>query len=169
MSHSSDFSHDDVEQILRIIDGMTDVEVRFESGDIKLHVRKFSGKVTAADSHSLSELATTPVPPKGERATVAMAPGVRADATASSVGAAPGELEIRASILGRFYRAASPSEPPYVEVGQRVTVDDAVCIIEVMKLFNTVKAGVNGTIARIAVENGAMVEFDQVLFVVKPD
>ena len=80
-----------------------------------------------------------------------------------------GLLEIRAPMLGRFFRASSPSEPAYVEVGSRVQPEDTVCMLEVMKLFNTVPAGVAGTIVEILVENGAMVEHDAVLFRVRPE
>ncbi len=72
-------------------------------------------------------------------------------------------------MLGTFYRAPAPNERPFVEVGQRVKADDTVCMIEVMKLFNSIRAGVAGTIVKISVENAQMVEFNQVLIHVKPD
>jgi acetyl-CoA carboxylase biotin carboxyl carrier protein len=67
-------------------------------------------------------------------------------------------------MLGTFYRAPKPDAPPFVEVGQFITNDDVVCIIEVMKLFNMVRAGVRGRIAKICAENTQMVEYQQVLF-----
>jgi acetyl-CoA carboxylase biotin carboxyl carrier protein len=80
-----------------------------------------------------------------------------------------GAILIQAPVLGTFYRSPKPGAPPFVEVGQRVTEDDVLCIIEVMKLFNTVKAGVRGRIAKILAENGQMVEFQQPLFLIQPD
>ena len=74
-----------------------------------------------------------------------------------------------APLLGIFYRASSPGEKPFVEVGQKVAADDTICLIEVMKLFNSVKAGVAGTVTRIVAENGKMVENGQVLIHIKPD
>ena len=71
-------------------------------------------------------------------------------------------------MLGIFYRAPAPGEKPFVEVGQRVKADDTVCLIEVMKLFNSIRAGVDGEIVKIFAENSALVEFDQVLICVKP-
>jgi acetyl-CoA carboxylase biotin carboxyl carrier protein len=71
-------------------------------------------------------------------------------------------------MLGIFYRASAPGEKPFVEVGQRVKADDTVCLIEVMKLFNSIRAGVDGEVVKICVENSALVEFDQVLICVKP-
>ena len=71
-------------------------------------------------------------------------------------------------MLGVFYRASGPGEKPFVEVGQRVRADDTVCLIEVMKLFNTNRAGVDGKVVDILVENGGLVEFDQALIFVAP-
>ena len=69
-------------------------------------------------------------------------------------------------MLGTFYRSPAPGEPPFVEIGKRVQADDTVCLIEVMKLFSSIKAGVDGVVTRILVENGAMVEFNQMLIVI---
>ncbi len=71
---------------------------------------------------------------------------------------------IKSPMLGTFYSAPKPEAPPFVEVGQWITKDDVVCIVEVMKLFNTVRAGLQGRIAEICVENAQMVEYNQVLF-----
>ena len=78
-----------------------------------------------------------------------------------------GFVAIKAPMLGTFYRTPKPGAPPFVEVGAMVAKDDPVCIIEVMKLFNTVKAGVQGKIARICAEQGQMVEYQQILFLVE--
>ena len=76
-------------------------------------------------------------------------------------------MAIKAPMLGTFYRTPKPGAPPFVEVGVMVDEDDPVCIIEVMKLFNTVKAGVQGRIAKICAEQGQLVEYQQVLFLVE--
>jgi acetyl-CoA carboxylase biotin carboxyl carrier protein len=75
---------------------------------------------------------------------------------------------IRAPILGTFYRRPSPEEPPFVDTGAFVSENDTVCLLEVMKVFNTVKAGVRGYIEKICVESGELVEFGQILFWVRP-
>ncbi len=80
-----------------------------------------------------------------------------------------GLIAIKSPILGFFYGSPQPGAPPFVEVGRHVQEEDTVCLVEVMKLFNSVKAGVEGRIARICVESGKMVEFDQTLFLVEPD
>jgi acetyl-CoA carboxylase biotin carboxyl carrier protein len=71
-------------------------------------------------------------------------------------------------MLGTFYRAPAPGEPPFVEVGTRVDADTIVCIIEVMKMMNSVPAGVAGTIAEIYAGNAEPVEYEQPLFRVEP-
>jgi acetyl-CoA carboxylase biotin carboxyl carrier protein len=75
---------------------------------------------------------------------------------------------IASPMLGTFYRAPAPGEAPFVDVGTRVEVDTIVCIIEVMKMMNSVQAGIAGTIAEIHVENADAVEYGQPLFRVEP-
>lgn len=75
--------------------------------------------------------------------------------------------EITAPLVGTFYRSPSPEQPPFKEVGDRVSPDDVVGIVEAMKVMNEIKAGVSGTIRRILVENATPVEFGQPLFLVE--
>ncbi|HTP21224.1 MAG TPA: biotin/lipoyl-containing protein, partial [Solirubrobacteraceae bacterium] len=75
---------------------------------------------------------------------------------------------ITAPMLGTFYRAEAPGKPPFVDVGARVEPDTIVCIIEVMKMMNSVPAGVSGTIAEIVPGNAELVEYGQPLFRVTP-
>lgn len=165
MSETTPFTNDDVEQILRIVDRLSEVEVRFESGDLKLHVRKFSA---AGPTAELPSPATPRSEAKQPQAS-APQPAPTSSSPGKEVPLPPGSVAIRAPMLGTFYRSPSPAEPPFVEVGQRVAADDPICLIEIMKLFNTVNAGVDATIVSIAVENGTMVANDDILFVVKVD
>ncbi len=75
--------------------------------------------------------------------------------------------EITSPMVGTFYSAASPESPAYVTVGQEVSEDTVVCIIEAMKVMNEIKAECRGTIAEIVAENGKPVQFGQPLFRVK--
>jgi len=75
---------------------------------------------------------------------------------------------IASPMLGTFYRAHSPGAAAFVDVGSRVEPDTLVCIIEVMKMMNSVHAGVSGTIVEVCVENGQLVEYDTPLFRVEP-
>lgn len=77
-------------------------------------------------------------------------------------------LEIKSPMVGTFYRAAAPEKPAFVKVGDSVTSDSNVCLIEAMKLFNEVKAEVEGRIVKVMVEDASPVEYGQVLFLVEP-
>jgi acetyl-CoA carboxylase biotin carboxyl carrier protein len=77
-------------------------------------------------------------------------------------------VEVKAPMVGTFYRAPAPGAPPFVEVGSAVAEDATVCIIEVMKLMNSIRAGCRGRVSAICVEDGALVEFGQTLMVIEP-
>lgn len=74
---------------------------------------------------------------------------------------------LKSPMIGTFYRAASPSSPPFAEVGQRVKTGDTLCIIEAMKLMNEIEADRDGTIKAILIENGQPVEYGEALFVIE--
>lgn len=77
--------------------------------------------------------------------------------------------EICSPIVGTFYRRPSPNAPAYKDVGDRVSKDDVVCIVEAMKVMNEIKAEVDGVIRKILLEDGTPVEYGQPLFLVEPD
>lgn len=77
-------------------------------------------------------------------------------------------LEITSPMVGTFYRAAAPGESSFVEVGDRITVGQVVCIIEAMKLMNEIEAEVIGEVMEIVVENGKPVEYGQTLMWINP-
>ncbi|HEX7581981.1 MAG TPA: acetyl-CoA carboxylase [Gaiellaceae bacterium] len=132
-------SDDDVREILRIIDESDLDELRVETEGLSLHVVR-GGAVPAA--------APVEVEPMLEE-------------TGDGV-------TIEAPMLGTFYRAPAPGEAPFVDVGSTVEPDTIVCIIEVMKMMNSVHAGIAGTITEICVENGEPVEYGARLFRVEP-
>ena len=87
-----------------------------------------------------------------------------APAAAAPQPAGPPLEEILSPMVGTFYTAPSPDNPSYVQVGQEVTEEDVVCIIEAMKVMNEIKAEVRGKVVEILASNGDPVEFGQVLF-----
>jgi acetyl-CoA carboxylase biotin carboxyl carrier protein len=99
-------------------------------------------------------------------APVADAPEPPSETTAEH---ASGVHRVTSPTVGVFWRAPDPSSPPFVEVGQRVAAEDPLCIVEVMKLFNHVQAGVGGVVRSVEVDNGAMVEHGQTLFLIDLD
>ena len=132
-------SDDDVREILRLIDETELGELRIETEGLSLHVVR--GRAAQAE---------------------------RAEEPAPTAATADGAVTIDAPMLGVFYRAPSPGAPPFVDVGTRIERDTIVCVIEVMKMMNSVAAGVAGTIAEIHVENAEAVEYGQPLFRVDP-
>jgi len=112
----------------------------------------------------------------GMRVMPAMAPmaapvqmaGQAAPAAPAAAAQPAGTIAIKSPMVGTFYRAANPEAPSYVEEGDAVNKDTTVCMIEAMKVFNEIKAEMEGTIAAILVENGQSVEYGQPLFLVKP-
>ena len=182
MSSRADITYDEVKRILEIVDQSDDVELQVEFDGFKLHVRKGSagnGSSSLSDQHRSVEAETprqelarkrtesAPAPETAKIEAPAAAPEPeKADADAPLP---EGAVSIDAPMLGRFYRASSPSNPPFVEIGQKIAAGDTVGVIEVMKLFNEIKSSVSGTVIEIRVENGGMVEESDVLFAVQPD
>jgi len=102
---------------------------------------------------------------------------IAAPAAAAEVGsaqaAAPKEevskyIEITSPIIGTFYRKPSPDKPVFVEVGDNVSPNTVVCMIEAMKLFNEIESEISGKIVKVLVEDGTPVEFGQPLYLVDP-
>lgn len=160
-----EMNQEDVIQIMKMLEESTFDELRLEMGDLKLVLRKGDkGEGLIKEPEYSAQ--------ESEPSRVSEAPsGVATDVEASMEGpsdvAEEGFIAIKAPMLGTFYRAPKPGAPPFVEEGQLVTEEDTVCIIEVMKLFNTVKAGVRGRIAKVCAENSQMVEYQQTLFLVE--
>jgi acetyl-CoA carboxylase biotin carboxyl carrier protein len=137
-------SDDDVREVLRLIDESGVRELRVETERFSLHVRRDGDEPAPAPAE--------PDPP------VAAALGV------------DGALRtVAAPMLGTFYRAQAPGLAPFVDVGTRVEPDTVVCLIEVMKMMNSVPAGVLGTIVEVCAENAQLVEDGAPLFRVRAD
>jgi acetyl-CoA carboxylase biotin carboxyl carrier protein len=152
---------EDVREILRIIDESQLDELRIDMPDFRLHVRRGGAPPpAAAEAAPIAERRDAPVP----AAAAAPAPEPAAGATASANGAPT----IDAPMLGTFYRASAPGEQPFVDVGSKVDADTVVCLIEVMKMMNSVKAGVAGTVVEVCAANAQLVEYGEPLFRVEP-
>jgi len=154
---------------LRLIEESGYDEVRLETEGFKLHVRKSGApaRLTVGSAAEVAPASVAPAPREASTDSVSMARPVAA-ALPSEVGDIPaGTIAIRAPMIGTFYRAPAPHLPPFVEVGANVNPDDPVCLIEVMKLFNTLKAGVAGKVVRIVAQNAAPVARDEVLMLIE--
>lgn len=78
-------------------------------------------------------------------------------------------VEVKSPLIGVFYEAASPDAPPFVRPGDRVKKGDVLCIVEAMKMMNEICAETDGTIIDVCAENGALVEYGQLLFKIAED
>lgn len=156
---------EDVENLIELFKQSDWDEMHVQVGDFELFLSN-DPQAAGPSRAAPAALAPAAVPVVAAPAAVATKP---ASTHASSEAPVPdGMLVIRAPNLGTFYRAPKPGAPPYVEIGQRIDADTEVCLIEVMKLFAPVRAGISGTLREIRAQDGAMVEFDQVLFIVEP-
>jgi acetyl-CoA carboxylase biotin carboxyl carrier protein len=127
---------DDVREILRLIDENELDELRIETGGFKLHV------VRGAARPAAEPVAQAPAPPSSNGATET----------------------ISAPMPGTFYRSEGPGMAPFVDVGAQVEPDTVVCIIEIMKMMNSVPAGVSGTIVEVCAEDAQPVGDGEPLF-----
>jgi acetyl-CoA carboxylase biotin carboxyl carrier protein len=167
-----ELTEDDVLHILKLIDESKFDYFQLEVGELKITVSKgepiplasssASARVTPSPASGVSEPSkATPAAP----APIAQNPAPKLDAQAA---AAEGLVPITAPLLGTFYVAPEPGAPPFVQVGAAITEDTTVGLIEVMKVFNSVRASVKGTITQVVAQNGQFVEYGQTLFLVKP-
>jgi acetyl-CoA carboxylase biotin carboxyl carrier protein len=149
---------DDVREILRIIDESDLDELRIETPDFRLHVRR-GGAPPAAEPQA---------PARAAEPARDGAPEPAPEPASAEVASANGAATIEAPMLGTFYRASAPGEEPFVDVGSEVEPDTVVCLIEVMKMMNSVKAGVAGRVVEVCARNAELVEYGEPLFRVDP-
>ena len=152
---------DRVAEIQRVIDVMIEagaVEIELEERGTKLRVR-------------LKEDIAMPVLPyaaaPSPAGTTPIAPGALSPSGAPAPADDPKRFIFTSPMVGTFYRAASPEAEAFVEVGDAVTQDTTMCILEAMKVMNEIKAEVEGEILEILAQTGEPVEFGQPLFVIK--
>ena len=124
-------------------------------------------KITLKKGTDFQPVITTAAPVAYQAAPAAAAPVAHSEAASAAPGGASSLKEITSPMVGTFYGSASPEAGPFVTVGQEVTEDTVVCIIEAMKVMNEIKAELRGTIAEMVAENGKPVQFGQALFRVK--
>jgi acetyl-CoA carboxylase biotin carboxyl carrier protein len=162
-------TEDEVVQILKMVEQSGFGELRLETADLKLLVRKKGYVVPAAQLDP--EPGTPGAVPAAAHEPVIQGPAVPDGSDKPKKQMVSGEeglVPIKSTMLGTVYLRPSPDAPHYVEVGSYVKKDDTICLIEVMKVFTAVKAGVNGYIAEVLVETNEMVEYGQPLFLVRP-
>lgn len=181
----ADLSREDVLQILELIDKSEFDFFQLEMGDLKLTISKTGLPAEAANGAATVQLpAVAPAPEKSAapalerpapapqlQATQASLPQKTAqpDRPAADQTSPDGLVPVKAPMVGTFYRAPEPGAPPFVEVGSHVEEDSTLGLIEVMKVFNSIRAGVRGVVVEILVQNAQFVEYGQTLFYIRPE
>lgn len=132
-------------------------EVNIETEEFKIEVKRSAEATVVASTPALA-----PAP-------LAAAPAAEApQAAAPASDETSNYIEIKSPMIGTFYRAPKPEDPPFMSVGDTVSIGQRVGIIEAMKLFNEIDSEISGTIVKVLVENASPVEYDQPLFLVDP-
>jgi acetyl-CoA carboxylase biotin carboxyl carrier protein len=160
----------DVAEILKMIDASQCQELVVELDGLRLVVRR--GRPQAANSgpdRAVVEDVSESGPARSSGAAATHHAAKRFAGARADLAPAEGRIAVRAPMVGSFYRRPSPEEKPFVEVGERVKTGDPLCVIDVMKLFTTIAAPADGVVEAIPATDGSAVEFDQILFIIKPD
>ncbi len=159
----TDIPERDIEALIKIFDQSDWDELRIVADGLEIYLSKNSQD--GLQPITLASVRTA----ETTRAVGAAAPVISPPAKGAAALAIPdGMIVVRAPNLGTFYRAPKPGAPPYVAIGQKVEPTTEICLIEVMKLFTSVCAGVAGTVREVLAEDSQLVEFDQALFLIEP-
>jgi acetyl-CoA carboxylase biotin carboxyl carrier protein len=152
--------HNQLRELIALL-GESDIqELKLEGDDFRLELRR---NLPASQPQVVMQAAPAAIP-----APAAAAPAMPSAAPPAAPAVRGDLVEITAPMVATFYRAPSPGDPAFVELGARINVGQTVCILEAMKLMNELESEVSGEVVEILVENGTPVEFGQVLMRVKP-
>jgi acetyl-CoA carboxylase biotin carboxyl carrier protein len=145
-----------VKKLIELLEESGIAEIEISEGEDSVKISRYGSNFAAPVPLAMPPVAAAPA------AAAAAAP---ASALAMAEAEEDGHV-VPAPMVGTFYNAPSPGSAPFVQVGDRVSIGDALCIIEAMKMMNQIEAEVAGTIKSIRVQNGDPVEYGQVLFVI---
>jgi acetyl-CoA carboxylase biotin carboxyl carrier protein len=158
---------DQIRTLLQVVSQTDVVELTIEVGEEKVTIKK--SPVVVASSVTLSTPAApqmVPSPPvAGE---ISFEPKSESHQVKSEGSVSADLVPVTSPMVGTFYRSSSPTTQPFVQIGDRITVGQTVCIIEAMKLMNDMPSEVSGRIMKVCVDNGSTVEYGQQLFLVDP-
>lgn len=159
------FDLKDVKQLVDLMRRSDLTEFELEQEGVKVRIKREASGTPVVTTTQVPFAVAAPVtqPMPSAAVPVATAPLAAAPAAAPEAGVA----YIKSPMVGTFYRSPSPDSPSFVDKGSEVKPETVVCIIEAMKVMNEIQAEVKGTILDVLVENGASVEYGQVLYKVK--
>ena len=151
-----------IKKLVSLVETSDISSLSVEEDNLKVEIKRELGPSLV--SQSLPVAAPIQAPP------LPTAPVTSTDPTPSDAPSIDaGLVEIKSPMVGTFYLTPNPESPPFVSTGKSIAKGDVVCIVEAMKLFNEIESEISGTIDTICVDNGAPVEFDQPLFLVRPN
>ena len=154
----------DIQNLIKFVAKSGASEVKLEMEDIKITIKTGTEK-TETTILQQAPMGMQQMPMAAAPAPVAETPS---EDVAAPVAESSNYIEITSPIIGTFYRKPGPDKPMFCEVGDIVSPESVVCIIEAMKLFNEIESEVSGKIVKILVEDGTPVEFGQPLYLVDP-
>ncbi|WP_457617324.1 acetyl-CoA carboxylase biotin carboxyl carrier protein [Lutibacter sp.] len=155
----------EIQNLIKFVAKSGATEVKLEMEDVKITIKTGSGK-TETTIVQQAPMAMPQMPVAAPTAPQAASDTTQADSSEKENDSK--YIEIKSPIIGTFYRKPSPDKPVFVEVGDTVTPESIVCIVEAMKLFNEIESEVSGKIVKVLVDDGTPVEFGQPLFLVDP-
>ena len=141
-----------VKKLIELLEDSDIAELEIKEGEESVRI----SRQTAVTQYAAPTMASAP-----------LAPVAPAAATAPTPAPEPRGHHIKSPMVGTYYGAVSPTSEPFVVEGQQVKVGDTLCIIEAMKMMNQIESDKSGTVAKILIENGSPVEFDQILFIIE--
>ena len=164
----------DIQELIKFVAKSGATDVNLEIDNIKISIKSPAKKrrgseeeeVTTVVQEKHAQIIATP----NQSTEVAPHPVVAANTEAKDELSEKESnyITITASMIGTFYRSASPENPPFVNIGDTIKVGDTICIIEAMKLFNEIESEVSGKIIKVLVDDTTPIEFDQPLFLLDP-
>lgn len=158
----------DIRELIRLVDKSDFEEVEVETEGTKLVLKKVVNRAApAVPATTVAAIQTPPAAAHVVAQTSAVTPEQTSVTESASLEEDPTLHKIVSPMVGTFYRAPAPDADPYVNEGNEVNESTVVCIVEAMKLMNEIEAETKGTIVKILVENGQLVEYGQPLFLVK--
>lgn len=167
-----ELNHTAMKALLDAFDRSDWQEMTVTVGEDRLHVSRdasSNGAAPAAGATAPAPAVPASTPVAAPEAPAAPAPpSAPAPEPATSAGPGTGTV-VESPSVGLFWRAPSPADPPFVEVGDRVEAGATIAIVEVMKLMNHVSASVSGVVTSILADNGATVEYGQPLITIDPE
>lgn len=161
-----------IQELIKAINKSNISELKVEEGDFKITIKQNQVSETqfvAVQSHvPMQQMASMPQVMQAAPQMQSIDAPQAAAAPAAPATSSSKTVIIKSPMIGTFYRSSSPDKPPFVNVGDDISVGSPICIVEAMKLFNEIESEISGRIVRVLADDASPVEYDQPLFEVEP-